>query len=133
MTAAGFESRRSACFRVSRGGRHPPPGSRETLAKPEAHRGWSHRLFDRTEQVCAKRVEIDLVAQPVGECLNGARGVITRAVEAAIDGVMVNGTAAVAAGAGNILRRIQSGNLRSYAAWVLLGTVVWLAYILLRP
>src|SRR5713226_2332868 len=53
--------------------------------------------------------------------------------EAAIDGLMVNGTAAVAAGAGNILRRIQSGNLRSYAAWVLLGTVVWLAYILLRP
>jgi hypothetical protein len=30
-------------------------------------------------------------------------------------------------------RRIQSGNLRSYAAWVLLGAVIWVAYILIRP
>jgi len=29
-----------------------------------------------------------------------------------------------------VLRRIQSGNLRSYAAWVLLGAVGWLGYIL---
>ena len=72
-----------------------------------------------------------LVVRPVRA---GAENFMWRKMdEAAIDGVMVNGTAAVAAGAGNILRRIQSGNLRSYAAWVLLGTVVWLAYILLRP
>jgi len=72
-----------------------------------------------------------LVVRPVRA---GAENFMWRKMdEAAIDGVMVNGTAAVAAGAGNVLRRIQSGNLRSYAAWVLLGTVVWLAYILLRP
>jgi NADH-quinone oxidoreductase subunit L len=50
----------------------------------------------------------------------------------AIDGVMVNGTAGALAGAGGLLRRIQSGNLRSYAVWVLLGATLWLGYVLLR-
>jgi NADH-quinone oxidoreductase subunit L len=48
----------------------------------------------------------------------------------AIDGVMVDGTGHAAARAGNLLRRIQSGNLRSYAAWILLGAVLWLGYLL---
>ncbi len=47
----------------------------------------------------------------------------------AIDGLLVNGAGGAAVGAGSILRRIQSGNLRSYAAWVLLGAVLWLAYV----
>ncbi|HEV2351443.1 MAG TPA: NADH-quinone oxidoreductase subunit L [Terriglobia bacterium] len=47
-----------------------------------------------------------------------------------IDGLGVNGPAARAMDAGGVLRRIQSGNLRSYAAWVLLGAVAWLGYIL---
>jgi NADH-quinone oxidoreductase subunit L len=51
---------------------------------------------------------------------------------AAIDGLLVNGSARATAGAGNLLRRMQSGNLRSYATWVLLGAVLWLGYILLR-
>jgi NADH-quinone oxidoreductase subunit L len=52
----------------------------------------------------------------------------------AIDGLFVNGTARATGGVGNLLRRIQSGNIRSYAAWVLIGAVMWLAYILLaRP
>jgi len=52
--------------------------------------------------------------------------------DAAIDGLLVNGSAQATVGAGNLLRRIQSGNLRSYATWVLLGAVLWLGYILLR-
>ena len=47
-----------------------------------------------------------------------------------IDGDMVNGTGARVAGVGNILRRIQSGNVRSYASWVLLGATLWLVYVL---
>ncbi|MCS7315132.1 MAG: NADH-quinone oxidoreductase subunit L [Bryobacterales bacterium] len=39
-----------------------------------------------------------------------------------IDGA-VNGLAARACAAGDLLRRLQSGNLRSYAAWVLLGAL----------
>jgi NADH-quinone oxidoreductase subunit L len=48
-----------------------------------------------------------------------------------IDGVLVNGTGAATAGVGAIFRRLQSGNLRSYAAWVLLGALCWLGYVLL--
>ncbi len=48
----------------------------------------------------------------------------------AIDGVMVNGTGEGAKEVGGILRKIQSGNIPSYAAWVLLGAVLWLLYIL---
>ena len=50
--------------------------------------------------------------------------------QSAIDGLMVNGAASETMSAGGVLRRIQSGNLRSYAAWVLLGAVGWLGYIL---
>jgi len=50
--------------------------------------------------------------------------------EGAIDDVMVNGTAGETMSVGGVLRRIQSGNLRSYAAWVLLGAVAWLGYVL---
>jgi NADH-quinone oxidoreductase subunit L len=48
-----------------------------------------------------------------------------------IDRIGVEGTGHVTAGVGSILRRIQSGNLRSYAAWILLGAVIWLAFFLL--
>jgi NADH-quinone oxidoreductase subunit L len=56
-----------------------------------------------------------------------------RADAGVIDGVLVNGTGQAAMSVGGILRRIQSGNLRSYAAWVLLGAVLWLGYVLWRP
>jgi NADH-quinone oxidoreductase subunit L len=49
--------------------------------------------------------------------------------EGAIDNVMVNGTAEGTASLGDVLRRIQSGNIPSYATWVLLGAVLWLLYI----
>jgi NADH-quinone oxidoreductase subunit L len=47
-----------------------------------------------------------------------------------IDEAMVDGVGGGTAGIGNVLRRIQSGNLPSYAAWILLGTVVWLLFML---
>jgi NADH-quinone oxidoreductase subunit L len=54
-----------------------------------------------------------------------------RVVDAgAIDNLLVNGTGEGTAGVGNLLRRIQSGNISSYATWVLLGAVLWLLYIL---
>ena len=49
--------------------------------------------------------------------------------QGAIDDVLVNGTGHSTAGIGNVLRRVQSGNITSYAAWVLLGAVLWLLYI----
>ncbi|HEV2234994.1 MAG TPA: NADH-quinone oxidoreductase subunit L [Terriglobia bacterium] len=61
----------------------------------------------------------------------GSEKVLWRTFDAGIiDGFIVNGTAKETMSAGGVLRRIQSGNLRSYAAWVLLGAVGWLGYIL---
>jgi NADH-quinone oxidoreductase subunit L len=48
----------------------------------------------------------------------------------AIDGVMINGTGEEVARVGNLLRRIQSGNIRTYASWILLGATLWLVYVL---
>jgi NADH-quinone oxidoreductase subunit L len=70
-----------------------------------------------------------LVVRPVRA---GSEKFLWRSMDAgAIDGVMVGGTARAAADAGGALRRMQSGNIRSYAAWVLLGAVLWLGYLLL--
>jgi NADH-quinone oxidoreductase subunit L len=44
--------------------------------------------------------------------------------EGLIDGT-VNGVAGVARGSGDQLRKLQSGNTRSYAAWVIIGAVVF--------
>ncbi len=60
------------------------------------------------------------VVRPVVE---GSRGVLWRGVDVAgIDG-SVNGIAVRARATGEVLRLWQSGNIRSYAAWVLLGSV----------
>jgi NADH-quinone oxidoreductase subunit L len=48
-----------------------------------------------------------------------------------IDGA-VNGSAEATADIGQLLRRMQSGEIRNYAAWVLLGAVGWVGYLLLR-
>jgi NADH-quinone oxidoreductase subunit L len=49
--------------------------------------------------------------------------------QGSIDNLMVNGAGESTSSAGGILRQIQSGNIPSYAAWVLLGAVLWLLYI----
>ena len=46
-----------------------------------------------------------------------------------IDNGLVNGAGEGTASVGDVLRRIQSGNIPSYAAWVLLGAVLWLLYL----
>jgi NADH-quinone oxidoreductase subunit L len=46
-----------------------------------------------------------------------------------IDG-MVNGAGEASKGIGNELRRMQSGNIRSYAAWVAAGGAAVIAYML---
>jgi NADH-quinone oxidoreductase subunit L len=71
-----------------------------------------------------------LVVRPIKR---GSERILWQAIDvAAIDELMVNGSAQLTTGAGSLLRRIQSGNLRSYAAWMLLGAVLWLGYALLR-
>ncbi len=58
-----------------------------------------------------------------------SRTVLWRGVDAGLIDGMVNGVGRRSRGVGGILRLLQSGNIRSYAAWVVLGSVVLLIAI----
>ena len=63
-------------------------------------------------------------ATVVNPVVDGSRTVLWKGVDAgAIDGG-VNGVGYVARGVGGVLRLIQSGNIRSYATWILFGGVL---------
>jgi NADH-quinone oxidoreductase subunit L len=61
------------------------------------------------------------VVKPV---VNGSRVVLWKGMDAGLIDGIVNGVGDTARGFGGVLRLIQSGNIRSYATWVLLGSVV---------
>ena len=62
-----------------------------------------------------------LVVNPM---IDGSRSLLWRIMDAAgIDGI-VNGVGKTARAVGSILRRAQSGSIRSYAAWVVLGSII---------
>jgi NADH-quinone oxidoreductase subunit L len=60
------------------------------------------------------------VVKPV---VGGSRWVLWRGVDVGIIDGMANGVATVSRGIGGVLRLWQSGNIRSYATWVVLGSV----------
>jgi NADH-quinone oxidoreductase subunit L len=100
--------------------------------------GWPDRLAERFSglyRVLVHKYYVDefyhwLVVRPVRL---GSEQFLWRSMDAGtIDGVLVNGAGEATMGVGSLLRRIQSGNLRSYAAWIVLGAVLWLGYILWR-
>ena len=63
----------------------------------------------------------------VSPLVDGSRTVLWRGVDSGfIDGI-VNGAGSSAGGAGAILRHLQSGYIRRYAAWVLVGAIVLIA------
>jgi NADH-quinone oxidoreductase subunit L len=61
------------------------------------------------------------VVRPV---VNGSRVVLWKGADAGLIDGIVNGAGAAARKVGSGLRLMQSGNIRSYATWVLLGGVV---------
>jgi NADH-quinone oxidoreductase subunit L len=61
------------------------------------------------------------VVKPV---VNGSREVLWKGVDAGVIDGMVNGVGTRARNAGSVLRLMQSGNIRSYATWVLFGSVL---------
>ena len=60
------------------------------------------------------------VVQPV---VGGSRVLLWKGMDAGVIDGLVNGTGAFARGIGGVLRLLQSGNARSYATWVLFGSV----------
>ncbi|MFN7937384.1 MAG: NADH-quinone oxidoreductase subunit L [Bryobacteraceae bacterium] len=68
-------------------------------------------------------------AAVVNPMVGGSRSVLWRIVDAGIIDGIVNGTATVSRSVGGVLRTLQSGNIRSYAAWVTLGGVAVLVVL----
>jgi len=98
--------------------------------------GLPHRIaqrFNGIYQLLVHKYYVDeiynwVVVRPIRV---GSERLLWRRIDlGAIDGVMVNATAETVAEAGGILRRIQSGNIRSYASWVMLGATLWLVYVM---
>jgi NADH-quinone oxidoreductase subunit L len=59
----------------------------------------------------------------------GSRIVLWKTVDAGLIDGMVNGVATACRNVGDALRRMQSGSIRSYATWVLLGSVLLIVTI----
>jgi NADH-quinone oxidoreductase subunit L len=77
-----------------------------------------YKLFDQVYDA--------LVVRPL---VAVSRAVLWRGVDAGFIDGMVNGVGTRSQGIGGVLRRLQSGNIRTYAAWVVLGSVVVLLAI----
>lgn len=56
---------------------------------------------------------------------DGSATVLWRGIDAGLIDGAVNGVGSVARAAGGVLRQIQSGYIRRYAAWVLLGSILF--------
>ena len=55
--------------------------------------------------------------------IQGSESVLWKTVDAGVIDGMVNGAGTQSQGVGSILRLLQSGNIRSYATWVVIGAV----------
>ncbi len=66
------------------------------------------------------------VVEPVVE---GSRTVLWRGVDVGVIDGLVNGVGARSKGIGGVLKRMQAGNVRTYAAWVVFGCVLLLIAI----
>jgi NADH-quinone oxidoreductase subunit L len=66
------------------------------------------------------------VVEPI---VGGSRQLLWRVGDVRLIDGIANGIGSTARGLGSILRRAQSGYIRGYAAWVIAGTVLAIAYI----
>jgi NADH-quinone oxidoreductase subunit L len=88
------------------------------VLKPGLFDGLTRSLFGLT--FVFDKVYEWLIVRPM---VAGSRTVLWRAVDMEVIDGAVNGVARRARGIGGVLRQLQSGNIRSYAAWVVLGSV----------
>jgi NADH-quinone oxidoreductase subunit L len=67
-----------------------------------------------------------MVIEPV---IQGSRSVLWRGFDVRVIDGIVNGVGRRSRNIGSVLRRLQSGYIRSYAAWVVLGSIVVIAFM----
>ena len=65
----------------------------------------------------------------VRPAVTGSREVLWKVVDAGIIDGSVNGLGRTIQGSANLLKHIQDGLVRSYASWILAGTIAVLFYI----
>jgi NADH-quinone oxidoreductase subunit L len=68
-------------------------------------------------------------ATVVRPLVSGSREVLWKGVDAGVIDGTVNGIGHSAQGIGGILRLLQSGYIRSYAAWVVIGSIAALVFL----
>jgi NADH-quinone oxidoreductase subunit L len=66
------------------------------------------------------------VVKPI---VNGSRTVLWRGVDVGVIDGVVNGIGGRSKGVGALLRLLQGGNIRAYAAWIVFGSVLVLIFI----
>jgi NADH-quinone oxidoreductase subunit L len=66
------------------------------------------------------------VVHPV---VDGSRSVLWRGADVALIDGTVNGIGGMSQRISRVLRKLQSGNIRSYATWVLVGSVLLLFFM----
>jgi NADH-quinone oxidoreductase subunit L len=67
-----------------------------------------------------------VVVQPL---IGGSRAMLWKGLDAGLIDGIVNGTGGLARMIGGLARWVQSGNIRSYGTWVVLGSVVAIAIL----
>jgi NADH-quinone oxidoreductase subunit L len=91
------------------------PGTADSLAQ----------MFKAPYQLFYNKYFVDEIydATVVKHLVGGSRIVLWKGVDAGLIDGIVNGLGARCRDAGSVLRLLQSGNIRSYATWVLFGSV----------
>jgi NADH-quinone oxidoreductase subunit L len=84
------------------------------------------RTFKHSYEIIYNKYFVDEIydAAVVKPTIGLSRVVLWRFMDNAIVDGLVNGTASQTRNMGNLLRRAQSGSIRSYAAWVVFGSVL---------
>ncbi len=86
--------------------------------------GWMYRLV--LNKFYVDELYNAIVVRPV---VQGSRTLLWRGIDVGVIDGAANGIGNRACGIGGVLRLVQSGNIRSYAAWVAFGAVIVLAAI----
>ena len=90
------------------------------------HGGFAGAAFKAPYTLVYNKYFVDEIydAAVVQPLVGGSRVVLWKGVDAGLIDGIVNGVGARARDVGGVLRLLQSGNIRSYATWVLFGSVV---------
>jgi NADH-quinone oxidoreductase subunit L len=91
------------------------------------------RRMSRSHTLLAHKYYVDetydaLIVHPV---VAGSRGILWQGVDIRVIDGAVNGLARLVQGSASLLKNVQNGLVRSYAAWILAGAVMILLYITL--